>query len=56
MTKELSQVLAANAVRRLSQEEEVNLEPGRLLRMRWVLTWKYTECGDRKANALCMCV
>ena len=32
MTKELSQVLAANAVRRLSQEE-------RLPRMRWVLTW-----------------
>ena len=29
--------------RRLSQEEE--------LRMRWVLTWKYTEGGDRKAKA-----
>ena len=43
MTKELSQVLAANAVRRLSQEEELNLKPERLLRMRWVLTWKYTE-------------
>ena len=51
MTKELSQVLAANAVRRLSQEEELNLKPERLLRMRWVLTWKYTECGDRKAKA-----
>ena len=50
MTKELSQVLAANAVRRLSQEEELNLEPERLLRMRWVLTWKYTEGGDRKAK------
>ena len=43
MTKELSQVLAANAVRRLSQEEELNLKPERLLRMRWVLTWKCTE-------------
>ena len=51
MTKELSQVLAADAVRRLSQEEELNLKPERLLRMRWVLTWKYTEGGDRKAKA-----
>ena len=51
MTKELSQVLAANAVRRLSQEEELNLKPERLLRMWWVLTWKYTEGGDRKAKA-----
>ena len=51
MTKELSQVLAANAVRRLSHEEELNLKPARLLRMRWVLTWKYTEGGDRKAKA-----
>ena len=34
MTKELSQVLAADAVRRLSQEEELNLKPERLLRMR----------------------
>ena len=33
-----------------SQEEELNLEPERLLRMRWVLTWKYTEGGDRKAK------
>ena len=41
MTNKLSQVLAANAVRRLSQEEELNLKPERLLRMRWVLTWKY---------------
>ena len=38
MTKELSQVLTANAVRRLSQEEELNLKPERLLRR--VLTWK----------------
>ena len=51
MTKELSQVLAVNAVRRFSQEEELNLKPERLLRMRWVLTWKYTEGGDRKAKA-----
>ena len=51
MTKELSQVLAADAVRRLSQEGELNLKPERLLRMRWVLTWKYTESGDRKAKA-----
>ena len=51
MTKELSQVLAADAVRRLSQEEELNLKPERLLRMRRVLTWKYTESGDRKAKA-----
>ena len=29
MTKELSQVLAADAVRRLSQEEELNLKPER---------------------------
>ena len=43
--------MAANAVRRLSQEEELNLKPERLLRMRWVLTWKYTEGGDRKAKA-----
>ena len=51
MTKEMSQVFAADAVRRLSQEEELNLKPERLLRMRWVLTWKYTEGGDRKAKA-----
>ena len=51
MTKELSQVLAADAVRRLSQEEELNLQLERLLRIRWVLTWKYTEGGDRKAKA-----
>ena len=51
MTKELSQVLAADAVRRLAQEEELNLKHERLLRMRWVLTWKYTEGGDKKAKA-----
>ena len=51
MTKELSQVLAADAVRRLTQKEALNLKPERLLRMRWVLTWKYTEGGDRKAKA-----
>ena len=51
MTKELSQVLAADAVSRHSQEEELHLKPERLLRMRWVLTWKYTEGGDRKAKA-----
>ena len=51
MTKELSQVLAADAVRRLSQEEEQNLKPERWLRMRLVLTWKYTEGGDRNAKA-----
>ena len=51
MTNKLSQVLAADAVRRLTQEVEPNLKPERLLRMRWVLTWKYTEGGDRKAKA-----
>ena len=51
MTTELSQVLAATAARRLSQEEELNLNLERLLRMRWALTWKYTEGGDRKAKA-----
>ena len=51
VTKELPQVLAADAVRRLSKEEELDLKPERLLRMRWVLTWKYTEGGDRKAKA-----
>ena len=50
MTKELSQVLAADAVRRLTQEE-LDLKPECLLRMRWVLTWNYTESGDRKAKA-----
>ena len=48
LRKEMSQVLAADAVR---QEEELNLKPERFLRMRWVLTWKYTEGGDRKAKA-----
>ena len=33
---ELWQVLAADAVRRLTKEEELNLKPERLLRMRWV--------------------
>ena len=50
MTKELSKVLAADAVRRLTQEEELDLKPERLLRMRWVLTWKYTESGNKKAK------
>ena len=34
MTRELSQVWAADAVRRLTQEEELDLKPERLLRMR----------------------
>ena len=51
MTEELSQILAADAVRRLTQEEELDLKPECLLRVRWVLTWKYTEGGDRKAKA-----
>ena len=42
-TKELSQVLAADAAPRLTQEEGLDLKPERLLRMRWVLTRKYTE-------------
>ena len=50
-TKELSQLLAADAVRRLTQEEDLDLKPERLLRMQWVLTWKYTDGGDRKAKA-----
>ena len=50
-TKELSQVFAVDAVSRLSQEEELNLKPERLLRMRWVLIWKYTDGGDKKAKA-----
>ena len=53
MRKELSQVLTADAVRHLSQEEEQNLKPERLLRMRWVLTWKYTEGIDRTVKARC---
>ena len=52
ITKELSKVLTAEEVRLLSQEEELNVKPERLLRMRWVLTWKYTEGGDRKAGSL----
>ena len=48
MTKEVSQVWAAEAVRRLTQEEELDLKPERLLRMRWV---KYAEGGDRRAKA-----
>ena len=51
MTEELSQVLAAHAVRRLTQEEELNLKPERLLRMWWILTWKHTEGGDRETKA-----
>ena len=51
MTKELSQVWAADAVRRHTQEEALDLKPERLWRMRWVLAWKYTEGGDRKAKA-----
>ena len=48
----MSKVLTANGVRLLSQEEELNVKPERLLRMGWVLTWKYTEGGDRKAGSL----
>ena len=39
------------AVRRLSREEELHLKPERLLRMRWLLVWKYAEGGGRKARA-----
>ena len=51
MTKKMSQVLAADAVRRLTQKEELVLKPERLLRMRWVLTRKYTDGGDRNSKA-----
>ena len=44
MTKELSQVLAADSVRRLSREQNLLLQP-RLLRMRWRLVWKCTQGG-----------
>ena len=44
-------VLAADAIRRLTQEEELDRKPERLLRMRWVLAVKYTEGGDRKTKA-----
>ena len=37
--------------RRLTQKEELDLKPERLLRMRWVLTWKYTEGGDREGKS-----
>ena len=47
----MSQVLAADAVRRLTQEEELNLQPEGLLCMRRVLTWKYTKGGNTKAKA-----
>ena len=46
ITKELSQVLAAGAVTRLRQEEELKLKPERWLRTRWLLVWKSTEGGD----------
>ena len=39
MTKELSQVLAANAVRRLSQGEELNLKPERWRFLDWSGRW-----------------
>ena len=32
-------------------QSDASLKPGRLLRMHWVLTWKYIEGGDRKAKA-----
>ena len=50
-TKELSQVLAEDADRRLSQEDDLSLKPERLLRVWWLVVWKYPEGGARKAKA-----
>ena len=33
------------------KKKKLNLKPERLLRIRWDLTWKNTEGGDRKAKA-----
>ena len=50
MVKELSQVAASEALRRVLKEE-LPLDETKLLKMRWVLTWKYQEGGERKAKA-----
>ena len=51
MTNELSQVLTGEAVRRLSRGKELHVQPECLLRMRWLLVWKYAECGKREATS-----
>ena len=42
MVKELSQVATSEALRRV-RKEELPLDEAKLLKMRWVLTWKYQE-------------
>ena len=37
-------------VRRLSREEELHLQPERLLRARWRPVWKDAECGGKKGK------
>eukprot|EP00435_Cladocopium_sp_Y103_P013234 s2397_g3.t1 len=46
--RELSQVLTAKAVRSLSQQEELKVDPAKLMAMRWVMTVK--AGGEAKAR------
>ena len=46
--KELSNVLQSKALRTLTKQEEMNLNPRRCMQMRWVLTTKAS--GDAKAR------
>ena len=52
MTKELSQVLVVDALRRFRRQEEPQIQPERLLRVRWLLVPRNAEARERKGNRL----
>ena len=45
--KELSQVATSGALRSLTKEEELQVNPEQIMKMRWVMTWK----GNQMAKA-----
>jgi len=51
MSKELSQVWTSKAVRKAQEAELKDLPPERILRMRWLLTWKLMADGTKGAKA-----
>ena len=51
MAKELAQVWTSAAVRKATDAEIKELDPARLMKMRWLLTWKVSDDGGAVAKA-----